>query len=124
MRFVAVCAAIVLFVFLPAVAQDQARSTMTREGIDKILDVHVSSRPKLPLQDALKAAEEFISSEKIDASHFWLYKANFTLYGDPGKPDKKMPGWYFWWVSDSGQQGNYIEIFVSMDRHCMRLPSM
>jgi hypothetical protein len=69
-------------------------------------------------------AEEFIASEKIDASHFWLYKANFILYGDPSKPEKKIPGWYFWWVSDSGAQGNYIEIFVSMDQHCIRLPSM
>src|SRR4051812_13624147 len=71
MRFAAVCSATLLFVVLPTVAQDQATSPMTRQEKDQILDVHVSSRPKLPLQDALKVVEEFISSENIDASYFW-----------------------------------------------------
>jgi len=99
---------------------------MTREEKDKLLDIPIRSfRPKLSLQEALKTAEKFIASEKIDAEHFWLYRANFMLYGDPATPDKdKLPGWHFWWVSDSGGQGNYILIFVSMDGHCRRLPSM
>jgi len=44
---------------------------------------------------------------------------------DPTTPDQdKLPGWNFWWKSDSGEMGNYIEIFVTMDGQCRRLGSM
>jgi hypothetical protein len=82
-------------------------------------------RPKLLLQNALKIAEAYIVKEHINASSYWLSEANFTLYGDNATADKdKTPGWYFCWVHDGGAQGNYIEIFVSMDGKAMRLPSM
>jgi hypothetical protein len=81
-------------------------------------------RPQLSLQDALKKAEAFIAAEKIDTSQFWLYRAQFTLFGDSTKaPATKIPGWHFWWLHNS-DLGNYIEVFVSMDGDCRRLPSM
>jgi hypothetical protein len=87
--------------------------------------VRDSLRPKLVMQDALTRAEKFMVSENIDASHFWLYSARYTLFGSASTPDKdKLVGWYFWWVSDSGETGNYIEIFVTMDGQCRRLGSM
>jgi hypothetical protein len=77
------------------------------------------------MQAALSKAEKFIESEHIDARHFWLYRAQYSLYGDPTTPDHdKLPGWHFWWVSDAGEIGNYIEIFVTMDGQCMRMPSL
>lgn len=86
---------------------------------------HPTFRPKLCLQDALKKAEEFVAKQEIDISHHWLYRAQFVLFGESGKPDsEKVPGWHFWWVSDSGDLGNYVEVFVSMDGDCRRLPSM
>jgi hypothetical protein len=82
-------------------------------------------RPKLVMQDALSRAEKFMADEKIDATHFWLYSARYTLFGPPKTPDKdKLVGWYFWWVSDTVEMGNYIEIFVTMDGECRRLGSM
>jgi hypothetical protein len=82
-------------------------------------------RPKLVMQDALARAEKFMVAENIDTTHFWLYSARYTLFGSPETPDKdKLVGWYFWWVSDAGETGNYIEIFVSMDGQCRRLASM
>ena len=84
-----------------------------------------SSKPKLSLQNALKIAEAYIVKEHIDASSYWLYQGKFILYGDKATADKdKTPGWYFWWVNESGALGDYIEIFVSMDGKAMRLPSM
>lgn len=84
-----------------------------------------ANRPKLALQDALKLAEVFTATKQIDLSHYWLYRGSFILFGDPGTADKdKIPGWYFWWVNDSGALGDYVEIFVSMDGECRRLPSM
>ncbi len=106
-------------------AQSQAQSPIASNEKTRLDLPSRSQRPKLLLQDALKIAKKFIASENIDATHFWLYRANFIFYGDSAKPpEDKIPGWHFWWVSDSGQVGNYIEIFVSMDGHCRRLPSM
>lgn len=104
----------------------QSNSSLTPDQKSKLLEVPKTSyRPKLSLQDALKVAEGFITAEQIDTTHFYLYRASFILYGEPYKPDRdKIPGWHFWWASDSGEQGNNIYIFVSMDRKCMRLMSM
>jgi hypothetical protein len=109
-----------------SMAQRRSRAPLTREELSVLTDTHFPPlHPKLALPDALKVAERFVAAEKIDISHFWLYQGKFTLFGDPSKPDTdKTPGWYFWWVSDSGGQGNYVEIFVSMDGQCRRLGSM
>jgi hypothetical protein len=98
---------------------------MTSEEKAKLLNLPspLYYHPKLSLQDALKVAEKFMISENIDTTHFWLYRATFTLH--PSEPGKKaIRGWHFWWVNDSGAQGNYVYIFVSMDGKCRRLPSM
>lgn len=77
------------------------------------------------MQKALKLAEAYIVKERVGASSYWLFQAQFTLYGDKTLADKdKIPGWYFWWVNDGGALGDYIEIFVSMDGKAMRLISM
>ena len=75
------------------------------------------------MQDALKIAEDFIDRQHIDVSNSWLYRAIFILLGDEKTPDKnKVPGWHFWWVSDSGSGS--VEIFVAMDGKASRMPSM
>jgi hypothetical protein len=86
---------------------------------------HPTSRPRLSLQDALLIAEHYIDREHINVSSYWLYRAVFILYGDPKTPDKdKLPCWHFWWVSDSGDMGDYVEILVAMDGKVWRIPSM
>jgi hypothetical protein len=88
-------------------------------------EVSVRFRPKLSLKNALKIAEAYLVKGHIDASSYWLYQGKFILYGDKASADKdKTPGWYFWWLHDGARQGDYIEIFVSMDGKAMRLPSM
>lgn len=77
------------------------------------------------MQAALSKAEKFIASEQVDAGHFWLYRAQYIMLGDTTTADKdRLPGWHFWWVSNTGEMGNYIEIFVTMDGQCRRLGSM
>ena len=53
-------------------------------------------------------ARRYIRKEHVDISSYWLFEARYTVYGE-------QPGWYFWWVNDNGANGNYVEIFVSMD---------
>ncbi len=77
-------------------------------------------RPKLSMPDALKAAEKFVDSKHVDLTHFWLYEAKYRVFG--GLP--QYAGWYFWWVNESGALGDYVEVFVTMDGKCRRLPSM
>ena len=102
----------------------QSSSAVTPEEKSEVA-IQRSFRPKLVLQAALSKAEKFMESEQIDARHFWLYRAQYILLGDRTTPDKdKLPGWHFWWVSDSGEMGNYIDIFVTMDGQCRRMPSM
>src|SRR3954466_8178711 len=90
---------------------------LTSEEKTRIVDVPARpARPRLSLQDALQIAEKFIASQKINITRHWLYRANFMVMGEPAKPQEpKIPGWHFWWLSDYGDTGNAIEIFVSMD---------
>jgi len=77
------------------------------------------------MQDALKVAEGYIRKQDIDISPYWLYRAIFMLSGDKDTADKnKIPGWHFWWVSETGAMGDYVEIFVDMDGKAWRVPSM
>lgn len=126
MKITTLGVAVLALIFASPMAHCQSKSSVTSEERPKPLNVpNRTFRPKLSLQDALKNAEKFIAKEKINTSHFWLYRANFILFGDASQSDdKKVPGWHFWWLSDSGETGNYVEIFVSMDGDCIRLPSM
>jgi hypothetical protein len=82
-------------------------------------------RPKLSLQKALQLAENYIETEHIDISSYWLYRAKFILSGDTNTPDKeKLPCWHFWWVNDDGSMGDYVEIMVTMDGKVWRAVSM
>lgn len=128
MKTVAVVLVAVLFGF-----QNMGRSTEKKPvsplvTAQKTVDLPLgsrSSKPKLSLQNALKIAEAYIVKEHMDASSYWLYQGKFILYGDKATADKdKTPGWYFWWVNESGALGDYIEIFVSMDGKAMPLPTM
>ncbi len=128
MKTVAVVLVAVLFGF-----QNMGRSTEKKPvsplvTAQKTVDLPLgsrSSKPKLSLQNALKIAKAYIVKEHMDASSYWLYQGEFILYGDKATADKdKTPGWYFWWVNESGALGDYIEIFVSMDGKAMRLPTM
>lgn len=103
----------------------QSSSAITQEERAEVDRLQHSLHPKLVMQDALAQAEKFMALENIDATRFWLYSARYTLLGSPTTPDKdKLVGWHFWWVSDAGEMGNYIEIFVTMDGQCRRLGSM
>jgi hypothetical protein len=83
------------------------------------------TRPKLSLQNALKAAEGYLVKAHVNAASYWVYEAKFGQYGANTTADKdKIPGWYFSWVNDEGSPRDHIEIFVSMDGKAMRLPSM
>jgi hypothetical protein len=123
MRITMLTVAILAVVFTSP-ARCQLKSPVTGEEKSKVV-ANSTFRPKLSLQEALQKAEKFIATEKIDTSQFWLYRALYILMGESSKPDReKVPGWHFWWVSDSGGLGNYVEIFVSMDGDCVRMPSM
>jgi hypothetical protein len=86
--------------------------------------------PGIPLArsspcNALVIEEKYLSTKKKDSTHFWLYRANWILYGGSATAAKdKIPGWHFVWNSDFGTTANSIELFVSMDGKCMRLPTM
>lgn len=85
----------------------------------------VSFRPKLPLQEALKIAEDYISKEQIDIRPYWLYHAVYILVGDEKTPvEKKLPAWHFLWISENGVSGDDVEILVYMDGKAYRAPSM
>jgi hypothetical protein len=91
----------------------------------KIVELPLSKRgfrPKITLQEAMKLAESYIEKEKIDPSSYYLREARMIQYGDEKKA--KEPQWFFWWVHENGQIGNYIEITVSMDGKAARHPSM
>ena len=120
MRIPTSAIAVIAVVICPAFCQLQ--SPVRSEEKPKLARTF---RPKLSLEDALKNAEKFVITQNVDMSRFWLYRAQFILFGDSSQPDtKKVPGWHFWWVSDSGGLGDYVEVFVSMDGDCRRLPSM
>jgi len=78
-------------------------------------------KPKLSLQAAMKIMEQYIEKEKIDTSKYFLW--NVTLIQYDSQKDKR-PFWYFWWLSEKGGVGDYIEILVSMDKKAGRVPSM
>jgi hypothetical protein len=105
---------------------DTRADRITQEN--QIADLHVvqhTFRPKLPLQEALKIAEDYIDKSHIDISSYWLLRANFILWGEESAPDStKIPCWHFWWVNDNGALGDYVEIIVTMDGKATRAPSM
>lgn len=125
--------AIVLLASLSPKFDGQSRSTVSeieerRTKVRPILDLAIidgTFRPKLSMQDALKIAEGYIDKQRIDISHYWLYRVIYILSGDEKTPDKdKIPGWHFWWVSETGTMGDDVEIFVAMDGRANRSPSM
>ena len=81
-----------------------------------------SFRPKLTMQGALRLAESYIATEKIDMSRYYLREARYILHGIKGKQE---PSWFFWWVNENGALGDYVEIVVSTETgDVKRLPSM
>ena len=106
-------------------ASGQDHGVTTPKNITEPLPKQPTYRPKLSLQDALKIAEGYIGKEHIDVAPLWLYRAMYILSGDEhSAPKDKIPGWHFWWVSEAGGLGNYVEIFVDMEgrAHPERLP--
>ena len=82
-------------------------------------------RPKIPLQDALKIAEDYINKEHIDIRPYWLYEAHYILSGDEKTPDeKKAPAWHFLWVSEAGVMGDDVDILVFMNGTVYRSVTM
>lgn len=97
------------------------KSAMQQQIVDLPLPKR-SFRPKLTLQRALKLAENYIEKEKIDISPFYLYEAKYILYGSKTSQE---PCWFFWWVSENGATGNYVELIVLIETgNVRRLPSM
>lgn len=77
------------------------------------------------MQKALQIAENYIETEHIDVSSYWLSSANFILSGNNNTPDKdKLPCWHFLWMNDQGYLGDYVEIMVTMDGKVWRAVSM
>ena len=82
-------------------------------------------RPKLPMQEGLKIAEKYIADQHIDIAPYYLFQVRYILLGDEHTAEsKKIPVWHFWWDSETGKLGNYVEIIVDMDGHASRAPSM
>lgn len=101
--------------------KDQGRSVSERQIIDLPLAKR-SSKPKLTMQGALKLAESYIATEKIDTSRYYLLEAKYILHGSK---DNQEPSWFFWWVNENGAMGDYVEIVVSIKTgDVKRLPSM
>jgi hypothetical protein len=108
----------------PTTPSYPTRETSNQQSLDPPA-VQGRFRPKLSLQDALKIAESYVEKEGIDVSSYWLYQVHFILVGDANTPDNdKLPCWHFWWVSDDGALGDYVEIMVTMDGRTSRAPSM
>lgn len=108
-----------------SVASDRQENAVKDRQVQGPSPTHPTFRPKLSLQDALQIAQTYIDKEHIDISSYWLYRAMFILYGDSKTPDKdKLPCWHFWWVTNSGDMGDYVEILVAMDGKAWRIPSM
>jgi len=102
----------------------QERRAKGTQTLDLAL-VKGTFKPKLSMQDALKIAESYVDKQHIGISGYWLYRAIYILSGDNNSADKdKIPGWHFWWVSDTGTMGDDVEIFVDMDGRAARVPSM
>lgn len=110
-----------------AQTNQQAKPNAQENTVTQRQTVHLSLakrsfRPKLTLQDALKIAESYIESRKIDISPYYLYQAKYILWG---AKDNQEPCWHFWWVHENGAAGNYVEIVVSIDTaKARRVPSM
>ncbi|HEV2991479.1 MAG TPA: hypothetical protein VG759_23795 [Candidatus Angelobacter sp.] len=124
---------IILLSSLCLKSDSQSRPTVSeikerRAKVRPILDLAIANgafRPKLSMQGALKVAENYIDKQHIDISTYWLYRVIYILSGDEKTPDKdKIPGWHFWWVSETGTLGDDVEIFVTMDGKASRVPSM
>lgn len=110
----------------PARAAQQSEpkpaGTVTEQRLVDLPLPRRSFRPKLSLQHALKIAEDYIESEKIDISPYYLYEAKYILYGGEGH---RQPCWFFWWIKENGAAGDYVEIIVPIDSgKARRLPSM
>ena len=98
----------------------QPEQSITNRKITELPVPRIGFKPKLTLQQALRIAEKFIKSEKIDLSPYYLFEAKWVLYGT----ETKEPRWYFWWVNDDGAMGHYVEITVSMEGKPQLLGSM
>jgi hypothetical protein len=92
----------------------------------QIVDLHLpvrGFRPKLTLQQALKIAEHFVETEKIDVSSYYLLEAKFILYGGMVKD----PRWLFVWLNSgeaSKTRGVDFQVTVGMDGKVNIIPSM
>ena len=126
MRRASVLALILLFAGFSLESVDQAGKPAQSGAVgDQHLPPAVKLRPRLSLQEALKIAENYVRQEHIDMSSYWLYRAIYVVLGDESTPpEKRLPGWHFWWVSDTGAAGDYVEIFVTLNGQANRMPSM
>ena len=114
---------IILLFLLPAIAQQDKTKQSSNEKVMPSLELPKVRfhKPKLTLQDALKKAENFVSTNNIPIDEYYLFQARFILYGGE---KNGQPGWHFWWVHQEGALGNYVVIFVSMEGEIQRLTSM
>jgi len=74
------------------------------------------------MERALQIAENYAKREKIDLSHYFLYEAKLISYGS--EESKKESRWFFWWVSEDGALGKYVQLTVTMDGKVSIIPSM
>ena len=126
MRRASVLALVVLFTGLSLESVGQTgKSAQSGVAGDQQPPPARKSRPRLSLQEALKIAENYTRQEHIDMRPYWLYRAMYVALGDESTPPgKRLPGWHFWWVADTGATGDYVEVFVTMNGQANRMPSM
>lgn len=102
-------------------SQSEVASRVSPKQITTFRSEIYTLKPKLTLQDAIKVMQKYIEKEKIDTSKYYLWEVKLIHYGSR---NEKRPVWYFWWLSEKGGVGDYIEILVSMDKKAGQIPSM
>ncbi len=105
---------------IQAEAEKKARE-IDEQDIARMSRVKLKAKTKVSLAEAIKLMEKYIAKEKIDTSKYYLWRANLIQYGSQ---NNTRPAWHFWWLSDNGGVGDYIEILVFMDKKTQRIPSM
>lgn len=98
-----------------AVPMDGSKVRQVDVTKDLAMKGYLSKVPEITLERALQLANEYIHTENLDMSAFFLYQVTFVA---------SRGGWWVWWTNVKGGCGNYIEIDVSMDGKVRRRCSM
>ena len=102
-------------------AQEQQSTDILYDNIP-VKPLPLFPRPKITLQEALKLAEDYIKSEKINISPYHIDQVQLIRPNlEQGVTEQY---WWFLWVKEGGAFGDYVEIGVRMDGTTWRMGSM